>query len=94
MITVPNNEVIVPLQYEKIVIHLQGIYTVHLEVDSPDEIEPENSQPQVPRRPIRERRSAIANDYIVYLKEHEFDIRLEDDPIFLNEVKFSIHSTK
>jgi len=39
----------------------------------------------MPRRSIRERRSAIANDYIVYLQEHEFDIGLEDDPTSLNE---------
>ena len=40
------------------------------------------------------RRSIIANDYTVYLQEHEFDIRLEDDPTSLNEAKLSIHSTK
>ena len=41
-----------------------------------------------------ERRSAIANDYIVYLIEHEFDIRLEDDHTSLIDVKLNIHSTK
>jgi len=48
----------------------------------------------VPRRSTRERRLAIANDYIVYLQEYEFNIGLEDDPTSLNEVKLSIHSTK
>ena len=48
----------------------------------------------MPRRSTRERRSAIANDYIVYLQEHEFDIGLEDDSTSLNEAKLSIHSTK
>ena len=41
-----------------------------------------------------ERRSAIANDYIVYLQQHDFNIGLEDDPTSLNETKLSIHSTK
>ena len=48
----------------------------------------------MPRRPTRERRSAITNDYIIYLQEHEFEIGPEDDPISLNEVKLSVHSTK
>ena len=48
----------------------------------------------MPRRLIRERRSAIVHDYVVYLQEHEFDIGLEDDPKSLNEAKLSIHSTK
>jgi len=48
----------------------------------------------VPRRSTRERRSVIANNYIVYLQKHEFDIRLEDDPTFLNEAKLSIYSPK
>jgi len=45
------------------------LYTdiVHPEVDLADEVEPENCQSQVPRRSTRDRRSAIANDYIVYL---------------------------
>ena len=42
MITV-QNDVVVLLQYENIVVSLQGTYTVHPEVDSVDEIEPENS---------------------------------------------------
>ena len=60
----------------------------------PGEVETENSQPQVPRRSTRERRSVITNDYIVYLQRHEFDMRLEDDSTSLNEVKLGIHSTK
>ena len=46
------------------------------------------------RRSIRERRSTIANDYIVYLQEYEFDIGLKNDHTFLNGAKFSIHFTK
>ena len=46
------------------------------------------------RSSTRERRSVIASGYIVYLQEHEFDIRPEDDPTSLNETKLNIHSTK
>jgi len=67
MTTVPNDEVVVPHQNENTVAPFQGTYTVHPEVDFADEVESENSQPQMPRRPTRERRSAITNDYIVYL---------------------------
>ena len=36
------------------------------------------------RRSTRERRSAILDDYIVFLQEHEVDVNLvEDDPINL-----------
>jgi len=93
MIIVLNNKVVVSLQDEITVASLQGTYTVYPEVDHTDEIEPKNSQPEVLRRSTRERRSVIANDYIVYLQEHEFDIRLEDDPTSLNEAKLNIHST-
>jgi len=48
----------------------------------------------LPTRSTRERRSANANNYIVYLQEHEFDIGLEDDLTSLNEAKLNIHSTK
>jgi len=94
MTIVPNDKVLVPLQDENTVPSLQRTYTVHPKVDHADEVEPENSQPQVPRRSTKERRSVIANDYIVYLQEHEFDIRLEDDPTSLNEAKSNIHFTK
>ena len=75
MTTVPNDEVDIPLQDENTVIPLRGIDIVHLKVDPVDEVESENSQPQVPRRSTGDRRSAIVNDYIVYLQEYEFDIR-------------------
>jgi len=76
MIAVPSDEVVVPLQNKNTVVPLQGTDTVHPEVNPTDEVEPENSQSQVPRRSTRERKSAIVNDYIVYLQEHEFDIRV------------------
>ena len=71
MTTVSNDEVVVSLQNENIVVLLQGTDTIHPKVDPVDEVKSENSQPQVPRRSIRGRRSVIANDYIVYLQEHE-----------------------
>ena len=47
------------------------------------------------RRSIRERRSAIPDDYVVYLQEHEFDIGIvEDDPINFTQVKQSSNSQK
>jgi len=67
IITVPNDEVVTPLQNENIVISLQGTDTIHPEVEPADEVKPENSQPQVPDRSTRERIATIANDYIVYL---------------------------
>ena len=68
MTTVQNDEVVVSLQHENTVASLQGTYTFHPEVDPADEVEPENSQPQVLRRSTRERRSVITNDYIVISK--------------------------
>jgi len=80
MVTVPNDEVIVSLQHKNTVVPLQGTYTVYSEEDPVNEVELENLQSQVPKRSARERRSAIANDYIVYLQEHEVDIRWKDGP--------------
>ena len=94
MTIVLNDKVVVLLQDETTVVSLQGTCTVHPEVDHADKVEPENSQPQVPKRSTKERRSVIANDYVVYLQEHEFDIRPEDDPTSLNEAELNIHSTK
>ena len=57
----------------------------------------QTQQPQeVPlRRSTRERRSAIPDDYIVFLQEHEVDVNLvEDDPINLQQVLQSSNSHK
>ena len=48
----------------------------------------------MPRRSTRERRSVIANDYIVYFQEHEFDIGPKDNATSLNEAKLSVYFTK
>jgi len=45
MITIPNDEVVVPFQNENIVVPLQSMNIVHPEVDPADEVELENSQP-------------------------------------------------
>ena len=52
----------------------------HEEV-APEE-QPQQPQEEVPlRRSTRERRSALSDDYIIFLQEHEENIRLvEDDP--------------
>ena len=36
----------------------------------------------------------ILDDYIVYLQEHEFDMGLQDDPIFFSQTKQSVNSQK
>ena len=47
------------------------------------------------RRSTRERRSAIPDDYIVFLQEHEFDIGVvEDDPINFHQVEQSSNFQK
>ena len=47
------------------------------------------------RRYIRERRSAIPDDYIIFLQEHEVDVNLaEDDSINLQQVLQSPNSHK
>ena len=47
------------------------------------------------KRSTRERRSAISDDYVVFLQEHEGDIGvMEDDPINLHQVKQSSNSQK
>nr|ABW74556.1 copia-like pol polyprotein [Boechera divaricarpa] len=51
-------------------------------VNEPVTIQEENSEPQVNlRRSIRERRSAIPSDYVVYAIESECDLSLDEDPI-------------
>lgn len=50
----------------------------------------ESQQPQVEvllHRYTREARFAILDNYASIFKEHEFDIRLEDDPSFIGQAK-------
>ena len=47
------------------------------------------------RRSTRERRSAMPDDYIIFLQEHEVDVNLaEDDPINLQQALQSSNSHK
>ena len=41
---------------------------------------------------VLQRRSAILDDYIVYLQVHEFDMELEDDPISFSQAKQCVNS--
>ena len=59
MTTVPNDEIVIPLQHKNTVVPLQGTYIVHPEVDPADDVKLKNSQSQVPRRLSRKRRSTI-----------------------------------
>ena len=63
----------------------------------PQEPTVQTQQPQEVslRRSIRERRSAILNYYIIFLKKHEVDVKLaEDDPIYLQQALQSSNSHK
>jgi hypothetical protein len=55
--------------------------------------EEEQQQPhdKPPRRSQRARRSAIYNDYEVYVSE---EIQIEDDPTSFEEAMRSVHSSK
>jgi hypothetical protein len=59
-------------------------------------ISPQESQEAVSlRRSIRDRRSAISNDYIVFLQENEFNIgMMEDDSVTFRQALESINSHK
>jgi len=58
--------------------------------------EPVVEQPQeiVLRRSQREKRSAISNDYVVYLQESENDLSIDDDPVSFSEAMNSDNSDK
>ena len=64
----------------------------------PENIAIENAveppQPAPLRRSQRERRPAIAADYVVYLQESDFDIGIRKDPISLSKAMESDDSSK
>ncbi|KAK8948501.1 hypothetical protein KSP39_PZI005632 [Platanthera zijinensis] len=96
VINVESGIVDAPLQ-DTILVPLHGADTSHQNIELPptDTLEPEHPPPQVPlRRSNRERRSAISDDYEVYLHEHEYDIGIEDDLTSFNEAKLSAHFAK
>ena len=62
---------------------------IHIEEPASTHVE-EQQQPQleVPlKRSIRNRKSVISDDDIIYLQEHKFDMGLEDDPIYFSQAK-------
>jgi Reverse transcriptase (RNA-dependent DNA polymerase) len=67
----------------------------NVDVDE-EPIPPQELQEAVPlRRSTRERRSAISNDYIVFLQENEFNIgMMEDDSVTLRQALESVNSHK
>ncbi|GAA0186409.1 hypothetical protein LIER_33697 [Lithospermum erythrorhizon] len=54
----------------------------------------QTQQPQELRRSKRERRSAIPDDYVTFLLEHENNGMLEDDPINFQQALKSFNSQK
>ena len=80
----PDNVDLIPIQNEKIPIQNEDI--VH------EEKTHQQPREQMPlRRSIRERRKAISVDYVVFLQEHEDEIRMmKDDPINFHQ---EIHSS-
>jgi hypothetical protein len=67
----------------------------NVDVDE-EPIPPQEPQETVPlRRSTRERRSAISNNYIVFLQENEFNIgMMEDAPVTLRQALESVNSHK
>ncbi|RYE20332.1 MAG: transposase, partial [Sphingobacteriaceae bacterium] len=46
------------------------------------------------RRSVRERRSAISDDYVVYLQESEYDLGIDNDPVSFSQAIESENSIK
>ncbi|KAJ9564656.1 hypothetical protein OSB04_000622 [Centaurea solstitialis] len=74
----------------------EGVPLVQDNNEVPPTVEQTQQTQEVPlRRSTRERRSAIPDDYIVFLQEHETQIGVrEDDPINLKEALSSSNSQK
>jgi len=91
MILVETVEVVTPVLAQDADANHQTI----LELPPTNTEEPQQTQVEVPlRRSNRYRSSAILDDWMVYLQEHEFDIGLEDDPISFSQAKQSVNSLK
>ena len=54
----------------------------------------DESQPIAFRRSQREKRSAILNDYVVYLHESESDLGIEHDPVTFSQAMNDVNSNK
>lgn len=59
-----------------------------------DDVNVEPPQPVALRRSQRERRSAITDDYVVYLQESDFDIGIQNDPVSYSQAINSKDSDK
>ena len=51
-------------------------------------------QPIALRKSQREKRSAIPNDYVVYLHEFESDLGIENDPMTFSQAMNDVNSNK
>ena len=82
----PQDNVIEPLTQDDLVVH---------EEQTQDPQEPMLHEPVPLRRSTRERRSAIPDDYMVFLQEHEENNgMMEDDPINFHQVMQGSNSEK
>jgi len=89
---IDNDQVFIPIIIQDTIIEQDNN-------ENPPQIQPveQTQQPQEVslRRSIRERRSVILDEYLVYLQEHEDDISLtKDDPINFCEAMESSNSQK
>ena len=91
----PRREVVTPQnnqQSEENEQHEVNDFSLHEDIAIENNVEP--SQSIVLRRSQRERRSAIPNDYVVYLQESDFDIGIKKDPVLFSQAISSDDSTK
>ncbi|KAL8151535.1 hypothetical protein V2J09_021343 [Rumex salicifolius] len=97
--SVEPRKVVVPMHVD----HANDIYEQHINDQTPfnDAITNEDfitetiineSQGVALRRFTRERRSAIPNDYVVYLQESEFDLGINNDPVSFSQAMESDRS--
>ena len=90
-----QNQVIIP---DIVPITTPGLDIVNISPTEAVVPEEQTLQPLEPvplRRSTRERRSALSDDYIVFLQEHEFDIGVvEDDPINFRQAMDSSNSQR
>ncbi|KAJ9541592.1 hypothetical protein OSB04_028098 [Centaurea solstitialis] len=96
---IDNDQVLIPIivQHATLVQSTnEGVPLVQDNNEVPPPVEQTQQTQEVPlRRSTRERRSAIPDDYIVFLQEHETQIVIrEDDPINLKEALSSSNSQK
>ncbi|KAJ9554358.1 hypothetical protein OSB04_018403 [Centaurea solstitialis] len=97
--TIDNDQVLIPIIVQDatpVQNTNEGVPLVQDNNEVPPTVEQTQQTQEVPlRRSTRERTSAIPDDYIVFLQEHETQIGIrEDDPINLKEALSSSNSQK